>query len=81
MKHPSQVDLGLAVSGLHCEIGVPKSSAEIASYCSWNPTTGKWTSVSRQRIEQIEKRALRKLRRRPEIQEWVHQLQKHEVHY
>ncbi len=81
MKHPSQVDLGLAISACHSTYGTPKSSGEIAAYCTWNPTTKKWGSISRQRLEQIEKRALRKLRRNPEIREWVDQLQKHEVHY
>ncbi len=81
MKHPNQVDLGLAICGCHCQFGVPKTHSEIAAYCSFNPTTKKWIGISRQRIQQIEERALRKLRRRPEIQEWIHQLQKHEVHY
>ena len=71
---PNHVDLGLAISGLHCRPGVPKSAAEIAAYCVWDPTKNKWRTISRQRIQQIEERALRKLRRNPDIKEWVDHL-------
>lgn len=50
MKH--SIDLGLAVCGLHCQKGVPKTAREIAAYCG----------CSYQRIQQIEARALRKIR-------------------
>ncbi len=48
----NQIDLGLEISRRHCKFGVPKTAAEIAAYCG----------ISRQRIDQIEKRALRKIR-------------------
>ncbi len=60
---PSHLDLGLAISQCHSTFGVPKTQAEIANYCTWNPTTRHWTTMSRQRIDQIEKKALRKIRR------------------
>lgn len=47
-----RINLGLAVCGLHCEKGVPKTAREIAAYCG----------CSYQRIQQIEARALRKIR-------------------
>ncbi len=49
---PNSIDLGLAISAHHCTLGAPKTAAEIAAYCG----------CSRQRLEQIEKKALRKLR-------------------
>ena len=48
----SSIDLGLAISALHSQKGVPRTADDIAEYCG----------CSRQRIEQIEKRALRKIR-------------------
>ncbi len=62
MKHPNHIDLGLCVSQLHSTFGVPKTQAEIASYCTWDPTRHQWRTLSRQRVDQIEKRALRKIR-------------------
>jgi DNA-directed RNA polymerase sigma subunit (sigma70/sigma32) len=59
----SSIDLGLAISAHHSTLGVPRTSDSIAAYCG----------CSRQRIEQIEKRALRKVRARlyqnPELNE------------
>ncbi len=51
--HKASIDLGLAVSRLHCTFGVPKTHHEIACYCgcSW------------QRIWQIEQKALRRIRK------------------
>ena len=73
MKSPNHIDLGLAVSGLNCTFGVPKTQAELASYCTWDPTRHQWRTISRQRLDQIEKRALRKIRnylhRNPELRD------------
>ena len=69
----SHVDLGLAISQCHSTFGVCKTQAEIANYCTWNPTKNVWTTISRQRIDQIERKAMRKIRaylhRNPEIRE------------
>jgi DNA-directed RNA polymerase sigma subunit (sigma70/sigma32) len=66
----ASIDLGLAVSGLHARKGVPMTTREIAAFCG----------CSKQRITQIEERALRKLRNRlmfvkdPELRELVESL-------
>ena len=63
-QHKPSIDIGLAISATHSIPGVPRSAADIAAYCG----------CSRQRIQQIEERALRKLRRNPDIKEWVDHL-------
>ncbi len=60
--HKASLDLGLAVSGLNCTLGVPKTCAAIAAYCTWNPAKNRAETVSRQAIERIERIALRKAR-------------------
>jgi hypothetical protein len=47
-------DLGLAISGATLQPGKTRTSVEIAAFCG----------CSKQNIQQIEKRALRKLRNR-----------------
>ncbi len=73
MKHPNQFDLGLALSRCSCHYGVPKTQAEIANWCIYDPTTQQWKTISRQRIEQVERQALRKIRKHlhchPELRE------------
>ncbi len=73
MKHPNQIDFGLALSRCSCHYGVPKTQAEIANWCIYDPTRNQWKTISRQRIEQIEKKAMRRVRayfhRHPEIRE------------
>ena len=73
MKHPNHVDLGLMISEHHSTFGVPRTSQSIANYCTWDPTKHVWRTISRQRIEQIADRALRKVRahlyRNPELRE------------
>ncbi len=70
---PSHVDLGLAISEHHSTFGVPRTTASIASYCTYDPTKKIERTISRQRIEQIEQRALRKVRahlyRNPDLRE------------
>lgn len=68
---PDRINLGLAVSGLHSQKGVPRTCDDIASYCG----------CSRQRIQQIEERALRKLRYKlrighPELRELMESLKR-----
>lgn len=48
----ADIDLGLAVAGLHARRGVPMTVGKIAAFCG----------CSRSYIQQIEERALRKLR-------------------
>ncbi len=64
----SSIDLGLAISAHHSVLGVPRTSDSIAAYCE----------CSRQRIEQIEKRAMRKCRvylyRHPELGEELREI-------
>ncbi len=82
MKAPNHIDLGLAIGAHYSTLGVPKTAAEIAARCNWNPTTKKWASCSRQRIQQIEARAIRKLQRNPQIKEWHDYFTKrNEIHY
>ncbi len=71
--HKASLDLGLAISGLHCTFGVPKTCQDIANYCTWNPVKQRDETVSRQAVERIESIALRKCRaylyRHKELQE------------
>ncbi len=73
MKSPNHIDLGLAIGACHSTFGVPKTQAEIANWCTWDPTRNQWRTLSRQRVDQLEKRALRKCRRylhcHPELRE------------
>jgi hypothetical protein len=73
MKSPNHLDLGLCISEHHSTFGVPRTSQSIANYCTWDPTKKIERTISRQRIEQISERALRKIRahlyRNPELRE------------
>ncbi len=60
---PNHIDLGLAISGCHSTFGTPKTQAEIANWCIYDPTKHQWRTLSRQRVDQIERKALRKIRR------------------
>ncbi len=60
--HKASLDLGLAISGLHCTFGVPVTCQRIADYCTWNPVKNCAETVSRQAIERVERIALRKVR-------------------
>ncbi len=61
--HKASLDLGLAISGLHCTFGVPVTCQRIADYCTWNPVKNCAETVSRQAVERIERIALRKCRK------------------
>lgn len=64
----SSIDLGLAISAHHSTLGVPRTADSIAAYCG----------CSRQRIQQIEEKALRKIRvklyQSPELNEELREI-------